>query len=51
MHKYQAAHIPVYLFTGKTASDYRRMVKLGPYGVVVDDVGRFERWRTSVTGT
>jgi glycerophosphoryl diester phosphodiesterase len=51
MRKYQAAHIPVYLFTGKTESDYRRMVKLGPYGVVVDDVARFERWRDSVTGT
>ena len=51
MRKYQAAHIPVYLFTGKTESDYRKMVKLGPYGVVVDDVRRFERWRDSVTGT
>jgi glycerophosphoryl diester phosphodiesterase len=51
MAKYQAAHISVYLFTGKNESDYRKMVKLGPYGVVVDDVGRFERWRDSVTGT
>ena len=51
MHKYQKAHIPVYLFTGKTTSDYRRMIVLGPYGVVVDDVGKFQRWRDSVTGT
>jgi glycerophosphoryl diester phosphodiesterase len=51
MHKYQKAHIPVYLFTGKTTSDYRRMIALGPYGVVVDDVGKFQRWRDSVTGT
>jgi glycerophosphoryl diester phosphodiesterase len=51
MHKYQAAHIPVYLFTGQNEKDYRRMIKLGPYGVVVDDVGRFERWRNSLTGT
>jgi hypothetical protein len=51
MHKYQKAHIPVYLFTGKTTADYRRMAKLGPYGVVVDDVGKFERWRHSVSGT
>ena len=51
MHKYQAAHIPVYLFTGQTTADYRRMVKLGPYGVVVDDVGKFERWRNSLSGS
>jgi glycerophosphoryl diester phosphodiesterase len=49
MHSYQAAHIPVYLFTGQDEDDYRRMTALGPYGVVVDDVGRFERWRASVT--
>jgi glycerophosphoryl diester phosphodiesterase len=51
MKKYQKAHIPVYLFTGQNESDYRRMIKLGPYGVVVDDVGRFERWRNSLSGT
>jgi glycerophosphoryl diester phosphodiesterase len=51
MRRYQRAHIPVYLFTGKTRSDYRRMIALGPYGVVVDDVGKFQRWRDSVTGT
>jgi glycerophosphoryl diester phosphodiesterase len=51
MRKYQKANIPVYLFTGKTTSDYRRMIALGPYGVVVDDVGKFQRWRDSVTGT
>jgi glycerophosphoryl diester phosphodiesterase len=51
MHKYQAAHIPVYLFTGQNEKDYRRMIKLGPYGVVVDDVGRFERWRASLGST
>jgi glycerophosphoryl diester phosphodiesterase len=51
MKKYQKAHIPVYLFTGQNEKDYRRMIKLGPYGVVVDDVGRFERWRASLSGT
>jgi glycerophosphoryl diester phosphodiesterase len=51
MKKYHAAHIPVYLFTGQSTADYRRMVKLGPYGVVVDDVGKFERWRHSLSGT
>jgi glycerophosphoryl diester phosphodiesterase len=51
MRSYQAAHIPVYLFTGQDEDDYRRMIALGPYGVVVDDAGRFQRWRDSVTGT
>jgi glycerophosphoryl diester phosphodiesterase len=51
MRSYQRAHIPVYLFTGKTRADYRRMIALGPYGVVVNDVGKFQRWRDSVTGT
>ena len=50
MRSYQRAHIPVYLFTGKTTADYRRMVALGPYGVVVNDVRKFQRWRDSVTG-
>jgi glycerophosphoryl diester phosphodiesterase len=45
MRKYQAAHIPVYLFTGKNEANYRRMITLGPYGVVVNDVARFQRWR------
>jgi hypothetical protein len=49
MRSYQRAHVPVYLFTGKTTSDYRRMVALGPYGVVVDDVGKFQRWRASLS--
>jgi glycerophosphoryl diester phosphodiesterase len=44
---YQAAHIAVYLFTGKTEADYKRMVDKGPDGVVVDDVGRFVAWRNS----
>jgi glycerophosphoryl diester phosphodiesterase len=48
MRSYQRAHIPVYLFTGKTRADYRRMIALGPYGVVVNDVGKFQRWRNSV---
>lgn len=45
MYKYQAARIPVYLFTGKNEADYARMIELAPYGVVVDDVARFQRWR------
>jgi len=45
MQKYQAAHIPVYLFTGKNEADYLRMFQLGPFGVVVNDVARLQRWR------
>jgi glycerophosphoryl diester phosphodiesterase len=51
MHSYQAANIPVYLFTGQNEADYRTMIAKGPYGVVVDDVARFQRWRDSITGT
>ena len=44
---YQRHHISVFLFTGQTKSDYRTMVSKGPEGVVVDDVGKFVRWRNS----
>ena len=44
---YQRNHITVFLFTGQTKSDYRTMVSKGPEGVVVDDVGKFVRWRNS----
>jgi hypothetical protein len=39
----------VYLFTGKTTRDYKRMTDKAPYGVVVDDVGKFQKWRNSQT--
>jgi glycerophosphoryl diester phosphodiesterase len=51
MRSYQRARIPVYLFTGRTRAHYRRMIALGPYGVVVNDVGKFQRWRDAVAGT
>ena len=51
MRSYQRARIPVYLFTGQTRAHYRRMIALGPYGVVVNDVGKFQRWRDAVAGT
>jgi len=35
------------LFTGKTVSDYKKMAKLDPYGVVVNDVAKFQTWRNS----
>jgi glycerophosphoryl diester phosphodiesterase len=46
---YQRAGLTVYLYTGKNERDYARMAYLGPYGVVVDDVGRFQRWRNAQT--
>src|SRR5829696_4116918 len=45
MSTYKAGGLKVFLFTGRNEYDYERMAKLGPYGVVVDDVGRFQRWR------
>jgi glycerophosphoryl diester phosphodiesterase len=45
MSTYRAGGLKVFLFTAKNESDYEKMAKLNPYGVVVDDVGRFQRWR------
>jgi len=45
MRSYKAGGLKVYLFTGKNERDYARMASLRPYAVVVDDVGRFQRWR------
>jgi glycerophosphoryl diester phosphodiesterase len=49
MRSYKSANIPVFVFTGKTEADYAKMTALRPYGVVVDDVARFERWRDAQT--
>lgn len=45
MSTYKKGGLNVFLFTAKNESDYEKMAKLNPYGVVVDDVGRFQRWR------
>ena len=45
MRAYKKAGIKVFLFTGKTVSDYKKMAALNPYGVVVDDVAKFQAWR------
>ncbi len=45
MSTYKNGGLKVFLFTAKNESDYEKMAKLNPYGVVVDDVGRFQRWR------
>ncbi len=49
MRAYKKAGIKVFLFTGKTVSDYKKMAKLNPYGVVVDDVKKFQAWRDTQT--
>ena len=49
MKAYKKAGIKVFLFTGKTKSDYTKMTKLDPYGVVVNDVAKFQTWRKSQT--
>jgi len=49
MKAYKKAGIKVFLFTGKTVSDYKKMAKLDPYGVVVNDVAKFQTWRNSQT--
>jgi glycerophosphoryl diester phosphodiesterase len=45
MSTYKNADIEVFVFTGKTRSDYEKMVALDPYGVVVNDVNDFQEWR------
>jgi len=49
MSSYKNAGIKVFLFAGRTTSDYERMAKLNPYGVVVDNVAKFQAWRDSQT--
>jgi glycerophosphoryl diester phosphodiesterase len=48
---YRLANIKVFLYTGKNASDDAKMIALQPYGVVVDDVARFQQWRDAATGS
>jgi glycerophosphoryl diester phosphodiesterase len=49
MTSYKTGGIKVFLYTGRTTSDYERMAKLNPYGVVVDNVAKFQAWRDSQT--
>jgi glycerophosphoryl diester phosphodiesterase len=49
MKTYKDAGIKVFLFTGRTVDDYTRMGALNPYGVVVDDVEKFQAWRDTQT--
>jgi hypothetical protein len=49
MRTYKKAGIRVFLYSGKTKSDYKKMAALDPYGVVVDDVAKFQAWRHTQT--
>jgi glycerophosphoryl diester phosphodiesterase len=49
MRKYKDAGIRVFLFTGKDEADYAKMAARNPYGVVVNDVERFQAWRNAQT--
>jgi glycerophosphoryl diester phosphodiesterase len=49
MRTYKKAGIKVFLWTGKTKSDYKKMAALEPYGVVVNNVEKFQAWRESQT--
>ena len=49
MRTYKNSGIRVFLWTGKTVSDYKKMAKLNPYGVVVNDVAKFQAWRDTQT--
>lgn len=48
---YRLANIKVFLYTGKNASDDAKMIARQPYGVVVDDVAKFQQWRDNATGS
>ena len=47
MRTYKRAGIKVFLWTGKSKSDYKKMAALEPYGVVVNNVEKFQAWRKS----
>jgi glycerophosphoryl diester phosphodiesterase len=47
MRTYKKAGIKVFVWTGKTKSDYKKMAALEPYGVVVNNVEKFQAWRKS----
>jgi glycerophosphoryl diester phosphodiesterase len=45
LYKNATPAIKVILWTGKDEDDYEQMTALLPYGVIVDDVERFQTWR------
>ena len=48
---YRQANIKVFLYTGRNEADYTKIVARNPYGVVVEDVPRFQRWRDAVNAS
>ena len=49
MRIYKKAGIKVFLYTAKTVSDYKKVAALDPFGVVVNDVAKFQAWRNRQT--
>ncbi len=50
VRSYRRANIKVFLYTSTNASQDAKMIALQPYGVVVNDVARFQRWRDATKG-
>jgi len=50
VRSYRQANIKVFLYTSSNASQDAKMIALQPYGVVVNDVARFQRWRAATKG-
>jgi hypothetical protein len=48
---YRQPNIKVFLFTSQNESHDARMIALRPYGVTVNDVARFQRWRDATKGS
>jgi hypothetical protein len=49
MSTYKKAGIKVFLNTAKNVSDYKKVAGLDPFGVVVNDVAKFQTWRNRQT--
>ena len=50
VRSYRQANIKVFLYTSSNASQDAKMIALQPYGVVINDVARFQRWRDTPKG-
>ena len=50
VRSYRQANIKVFLYTSSNASQDAKMIALQPYGVVINDVARFQRWRDTTKG-
>jgi glycerophosphoryl diester phosphodiesterase len=50
VRSYRQANIKVFVYTSRNASDDAKMIALQPYGVVLNDVARFQRWRDTTRG-